>query len=199
MIEVSLIIFALAVILIAYLLYSRSQHNYINVLTPNILLSVPLYYVFELGYIKLYGAAASFEAYWYTYLTYSVTYAVFVFVLMRVKVPQRIVSISPPAHSIRYLPYALLALSFLIYLPILMEFREYIFTPRVIYTLTRTGYGLNYFLSSTTANLCIYLTAFQKKAFPVGAAVVFHCQLPFSAFAREQGTGSDIHIYLVVV
>ena len=63
------------------------------------------------------------------------------------------------------LAWLLLASAFLLYFPILFEFREYIFEPRYIYEQTRTGYGLQFFGSAllTYAALISFLFSTRRK------------------------------------
>jgi hypothetical protein len=147
-----------------YLYYGRSQKSYVNALTPVFLIGVPSLYILELLYIYYNGSSATVEAYWFVYLAYALSSVITAFVLIRVKVPKILTEYRPPAYDVKYAPYMLLIVSFLLYLPILLEFAQYITNPRNIYYLTRTGYGLNSFASSLASNFAFILILFKKRS-----------------------------------
>jgi hypothetical protein len=66
-----------------------------------------------------------------------------------------------------------LLVGFLLYLPVLIEFRAYLFTPRRIYELTRTGYGLYFFGSTTFTTLGFVTFLFKKRKTFASAALFF--------------------------
>ena len=59
---------------------------------------------------------------------------------------------------------ASLVIAALMYAPILFEFPQYILNPRQIYEHTRTGFGLNFFVSSTFAYLAVILILFSERS-----------------------------------
>jgi hypothetical protein len=63
--------------------------------------------------------------------------------------------------------FIFLALSVLMYAPILLQFPEYLLDPRQIYQHTRTGFGVNFYLSSTLAYLAVILILFSKRSLRV--------------------------------
>jgi hypothetical protein len=65
-----------------------------------------------------------------------------------------------------------LALGCAIYAPVLLEFREFLLNPRQIYTLTRTGYGQETFVSSTLAYLAVIFILFAKRTWLMKTVVL---------------------------
>lgn len=148
-----------------YFYYCRSQKSYVNALTPGFIIGLPSYYILDLLYIYYNGSSASVVAYWFVYLAYALCSITTVFVLIRIKVPKALIESRPQDCHVKYSPYLLLIVSLLLYLPILLEFKEYITNPREIYYLTRTGYGLNSFVSTMVANIAFILILFKKRSF----------------------------------
>ena len=155
---------SLVIALGAYLLVAARERSLVHVLTPLYLIAIPCYFLFELLHIKIYGYSASDRAYLYCYVAYAVHFAVLS--LAYAAWPSR--RIGRPfsaANNIASAPYWLLALSVAAYLPVLWEFREYLFSPRVIYQLTRSGYGHYYFVSATLTFVAFILMLFKHAAF----------------------------------
>jgi len=171
MIEI-IIIFSLIAGLATYIIASSKEGSFLNVFTPWILLSFPANYILELVHIYFYGGSGSLYAYFYCYLTYTLSFIVLVVVYfnfpnIKVKLPFKQVSIGG------YLPYLFLFLSFFLYLPILIEFSEFILSPRELYMMTRTGYGLNFFLSSTLMYIAFILFLFKRAFFKTEKFFIF--------------------------
>jgi hypothetical protein len=57
-----------------------------------------------------------------------------------------------------------LGVGIVLYVPVLIEFREFIFDPRQIYAQTRTGFGIQAFVSSTLAYVAVILILFTKRS-----------------------------------
>jgi uncharacterized membrane protein len=70
------------------------------------------------------------------------------------------------------LAFGALGLAVLIYVPILLEFPEYILDPRQIYTHTRTGFGINFYISSPLAYLAVILVMFSGRSRLLKGAVI---------------------------
>jgi hypothetical protein len=169
---VELIILAsLAVVIIAYAMTALQDRSFITVLTPVCMTFIPAYYILELLHIYYFGYSATTSAYVFCYATY----AMHIFVLAlayrwcptwNVKLPFNVES------NTKYLPYLVLAASVLLYLPILLEFRELIFSPREIYSKTRSGYGHMFFVSSMLTYIAFILMLFKRPGFR-GEKVLF--------------------------
>jgi hypothetical protein len=155
---------SLAIVLLVYLLFSRRTQNYVNVLTPFLLVSVPAYFVLELVNIYVRGYDGSRYAYVYIYATYTI--GVIAKAVGFLAAPRLGVSLLMRMPRIRLpgLPYLLLILAFVLYAPVLIEHRELLTSPREIYALTRVGYGLESILSTFCINVGFILILFQKSA-----------------------------------
>ncbi|PYX48738.1 MAG: hypothetical protein DMG79_11105 [Acidobacteria bacterium] len=173
----SVLVLSLAAFCGAYVHVSRHEGSYINILTPALVVNVPAFYLFPFAYDKLFGIEASTFAYVYVYATLATESLVFAFFYTRPRVrPIRL----PFAYGYNnFWPLSLvsLALAGLLFIPLMLEFHEYIFEPRRIYELTRTGFGGSFYLSSTAAYLAVTLALFSaqsrlKKLFVVLAAAL---------------------------
>ena len=69
------------------------------------------------------------------------------------------------SNNVRYAIIAVLLslLGFLIYYPILKEFSQYLFTPRVIYEKTRTGFGIYFFVSLMFSQLALMFCFYRNN------------------------------------
>lgn len=166
MIRELIITAALFVFLASYLCYARRTGTYINALTPRLLLEVPLFYILEIAYLHYTDMPpASVTAYLYIYACYALGNLVTTYVLIRVRIPEPAIACCSSGYRIRFFPYLLMLAAYLLYLPILIAFWEHLLSPRMIYVLTRTGYGVSYFFSTTLAYLSFILLLFRPPAF----------------------------------
>jgi hypothetical protein len=154
--------FSIAVL--AYIILSKREGSFINILTPSFITSIPAFYLLPLVYLKLFGADGTTYAHFYVYATLAVETVAFVYAYTRTG--DRLVRL-PGVSS--YSNFGLvsslcLGAGVLLYIPVLIEFREFIFDPRQIYTQTRTGFGVQSFVSSTLAYLAIILILFTKRS-----------------------------------
>ncbi|MEW5995016.1 MAG: hypothetical protein AB1744_11560, partial [Candidatus Zixiibacteriota bacterium] len=162
MIIEAIILSSLTLAMVAYVIVSRWDRSYINVFTPVYFIIVPAYYLLELVHIHYYGYSGSIFAYAFCYAIYGLG-----FLLMA------LVYVSFPSYRLRlpftyrsemtYLPWLVLGLSVLVYLPILIEFREFLFEPRQIYHRTRSGYGHIFFTSTALTFLSWILCLFKRR------------------------------------
>jgi len=161
---VLIILVSLALALAAYVMVAAKDKSYFNVLTPLYLTFIPGYYILELLHIYLFGYSGETSTYLFCYATYGLSFLSMAFAYTRF--PSYRVSLPFNAnHDIRLLPYVILALSVLVYLPVLIEFREFIFEPRQIYIRTRIGYGHMFFISTMLTYLAFILCLFKNNTF----------------------------------
>ena len=163
---------ALAVSLLAYWVVARHEHSFLNILTPDYLVAIPATYVLPLIYVHLFGQEGSTFAFVYVYATMAVESLVFAFVYTRRS--KKIIAL-PFAFSYRnFLPLAIffLVLAFLVYLPILLQFPEFLLDPRQIYTRTRVGYGGYFFVSATLADLSVIFALFSERSWRIKTAII---------------------------
>jgi oligosaccharide repeat unit polymerase len=148
----------------AYLFVSRRENSYVNIMTPALVINIPAYYVLPSLYNRLFGAGASAYAYFYVYATLATESVVFAYFYTRPRTrPIRL----PFVYSYRnfwFFSVAFIILAGLLFVPVLLEFREYIFDPRRIYEQTRTGFGGSFYLSSTAAYLATILALFSDRS-----------------------------------
>ena len=157
-------VLSLTAVLGAYGFVSHRERNYLNVLTPSLLINIPAFYLFPLVYNNLFGMEASTYSYIYVYTTLAVESIVFAYVYTRGRTrPIRL----PSAYGYNHfgsMAFASLGLACLLFLPVLIEFREFIFDPRRIYEETRTGFGASYYTSSACAYLAVIIILFSRQS-----------------------------------
>jgi hypothetical protein len=163
-VELASILTSLLILIATYLYVSSSEKSYVNVLTPTFAVLVPANYLLELWHVAQYGASNSTYAYVLSYAAYTVFIVGYAFGYVHLKVPALRLPFSPPDREAgRLAAYLVLAVSFALYLPVLLKFRELVANPREIYELTRTGYGLNFFISATLCYLALVLLLFTSR------------------------------------
>ena len=160
----TVLIASLIVSLAAYLLVSKREGTYLNILTPTFIIGIPGYYLLPLFFSYVFGTEASPFAYVYVYATLAVENVAFAFAYTR---PTRRLLRLPLHYSYSnfgLLSFSFLGLAVLLYAPILLQFPEYILDPRQLYTHTRTGFGVNFYISSTFAYLAVILIQFSGRS-----------------------------------
>jgi hypothetical protein len=163
---------SLLVTLIAYVRISRMEGSYINVLVPVLIMVIPACYFFPWLYLYLFGTRASTYAFVYVYTTLAVENMAFVYAYTRAR--ERVIRL-PGAWSYRnftFFSLACLITGVFLYLPILFEFREDLLDPRRIYEQTRTGFGLQFYVSSFLAYLAVILILFTQRSRLIKVAVI---------------------------
>ena len=160
----AVLLVSLSVSLITYVFVSRREGSYVNILTPTLITSIPAYYLLPLFFTHVFGNDASVFAYIYVYMTLAAENLAFVYAYTR---PSRRLLRLPLRYSYSnfdFLSFALLGLAVLMYLPVVLEFPEYLLNPRQIYMHTRTGFGVNFYISSTLAYLAVILIQFSGRS-----------------------------------
>lgn len=170
--EILIILGSLAVLAGSYAMVSVKDQSLFNILTPIYLTFVPGYYVLELVHIYFFGLSGSTFAYFFCYSAYALTFLVLALVYCRfpsvsLKLPFNV------RHDIKLLPYLFMLGSILVFLPVLIEFSEFILSPREIYIRTRTGYGHLYFVSNALLFIGFALILFKKSQFKFEKSLFF--------------------------
>ena len=163
---------SLLVSLTSYVVVSKRERSYINILTPSFIVNIPAYYLLPWFYISVFGTENSLYAYTYVYATLAVENVAFVFIYAR---PTKRMIRLPFCYSYKnlgLLSFIFIGLAFLSYLPILLQFPEYLLNPRQIYIQTRTGFGLSFFISSTFACLAVILVQFSERSRIIKGVVI---------------------------
>ncbi len=172
--EFSFVVLAsLVVVILAYLVLSKHEGSSINILTPSFVMAIPAFYLLPLVYLKLFGAEGSTYAHFYVYSSLAVELLTFVYAYTRTG--DKVVRMPGASSYSNFGFVSLLCLSvgILLYVPVLIEFHEFIFDPRQIYTQTRTGFGTQGFVSSTLAYVAVILILFSKRSKFVKVFTVF--------------------------
>jgi hypothetical protein len=154
---------SLGVVIAAYLALSRYERNYVNILMPFMLIGIANFYLFELAYGMLLGFEGSTYAYVYTYVTHAA--GVLAKVLAYIATPAIVLPILIRTRRITVplMPVLLLLCSLALYAPVLIEFAEFITSPREIYAATRIGYGALFFLSTFVLYFAFILLLFSGR------------------------------------
>jgi hypothetical protein len=155
---------SLVLSLLAYVWVSKWDRSYLNVLTPTFVISIPAYYLLPMFFTHVFGTEASPYAYVYVYATIAAQNVAFAYAYTR---PIRKLLRLPFCHSygnFDRLSFVFLVLAVLMYIPILLQFPEYILDPRQMYSHTRTGFGINFYISSTFAYLAVILILFSRRS-----------------------------------
>jgi hypothetical protein len=143
---------------------SRHEGSYLNILTPAFIISIPACYLLPLFFIHVFGTDASSYAYVYVYATLTAENCAFVYAYTR---PSRSLIRLPLRYSYSNfdrLSFICLALAILMYAPVAFQFPEFLLDPRQIYAHTRTGFGINFYISSTLAYLAVILIQFSGRS-----------------------------------
>lgn len=165
------IIFGIATLSL-FLVYSRKVGSVVNAITIFTGMKFAIEFVFEpIGYV-LHLFDYDTWAMFIVNLLSLLGYAAFVVGLLVVKQPENTVRrFGLPNYLL--VAWVLLLGAWLVYAPILIEFRAYITEPRRIYELTRTGYGI-YTFGSALLTFCAYII-FQMST--KKRAVLFYIML----------------------
>ncbi len=167
-----IVLTSLGIAFFAYAMVVHRDKSFFCVLTPVYFTFIPGYYLFELIHIYFFGYSAQTSTYLFCYATYSLVFlflalAYTYFPSYSLRLPFNV------RHEIRYMPYVVLAAAVLVYLPILIEYRDLILDPRAIYVRTRVGYGHMYFTSSALVFLAYILCLFKQRPFRGEKALFF--------------------------
>jgi hypothetical protein len=150
-----IILLSLAIVVIAYLYLSRRE--------AVLLFGIPAWYLLVLVYGSVFGYDASTYAYFYCYLTYAlgVLGTLGGYLMMPARFLPIFVKI--PYLRIPGAPFIVLGLGVALYAPILIKFPDLIFSPRQIYELTRSGFGIQFYLSAFAVYFGLILLLFSPK------------------------------------
>jgi hypothetical protein len=191
----AVLVASLLVSLGAYVFVSKREGSYLNILTPTFLIGIPAYYLLPLATTHLFGNDATPYAYTYVYATLAAEHVAFAYTYTRsprtlLRLPFRF-----SYNNFGSLSFAFLAIALLIYVPILLQFREYIFDPRQIYEHTRVGFGVNYYVSSTFAYLSVILIQFSNYSKSIRWSVVLVC---IALLSLHGSKGQVLSLFLVL-
>lgn len=158
-----IILVSLGIVLGAYLFLSKREGSYVNILTPVLIFGVPAWYFLVLIYGYLFGYEASNYAYFYCYLTYAL--GVVGTLAGYLLTPARPVSafVKFPYIRLPGAPFIALLSAVILYAPILIQFPDLLFSPRQIYELTRSGFGIQFYVSALAVYVGFIWLLFSKN------------------------------------
>ena len=166
-------IVSLALIANSYRCICAKEKSWINWYTFPAFITLTINYILPGLYLWIFRQNGSYFAYTYCYLTYACASLSLMFGYRLVRsAPSRATPAVSPNHNYTFFPWILLATSILLYLPILIEFRELLLFPREIYMRTRTGYGIEFFGSSLLMYLALITYLFKQKKSLLGGVVL---------------------------
>jgi hypothetical protein len=163
---------SLIVSLCAYVVVSKHDGSYFNIMSPLYIIHIPAYYLLPLFFNHVFGVGASTYAYIYIYAAVAVENVAFACAYTRTTRSILRLPFRYAYRSFEALSFVFLALSVSVYAPVVLQFPEYLLDPRQIYMHTRTGFGVNFYLSSTLAYLAVILILFSKRSLPVKGFVL---------------------------
>ena len=163
---------SLLILVLAYVKLSRMEGSYINVLLPSLITTIPACYFFPWIYVQIFGTGASNYAFLYVYATLAVENVAFVYAYARAQESVVRLPFRWSYRNFTFFSLASLSIGVLIYVPILLHFRQDLLDPRRIYEQTRTGFGPQYYISSILAYLAVILILFTKRSWRVKTVVI---------------------------
>lgn len=168
----------------------------VNIYTPIFIVLIPSRYVLELIYLLLNGQEGSDYGYFVVFSLYTIELLGLVFGYLLITRSTTFKFIQTNRISPGW-AWFLLLVAFLVYLPVLLEFREFITQPREIYTRTRTGYGLYFFGSLFFANLAFVAFLFAEIR-RLSSRVIFFLAL-FFIVGTHGSKGAFVTLFFVFV
>jgi oligosaccharide repeat unit polymerase len=163
---------SLLIVVLAYVKLNRIEGSYINVLLPSLITGIPAFYFLPWIYVHIFGTGASRYAFMYVYATLAVENVAFVYAYSRARAKVVRLPFRFSYQNFGRLAWICLGLAVLIYVPLLMQFREFLLDPREIYRLTRTGFGPQFYISSILAYLAVILILFTKRSWLTKTVVI---------------------------
>lgn len=161
---VALNIFFTLLFVLCYWAEIRRSGSYVNVFTPYFAIALPSRFILDLFYVVFIGPVGE-------PLSYLIVYATSVLEFLGLILGYRAIhrgvvykiSLFQPNRASGMAAWSLLLISIVLYLPILAGNLDLIFSPREIYTATRTGGGASFFLSITFGYLSFIAFLFSGK------------------------------------
>jgi hypothetical protein len=164
----------------AYLFLSKREDTYLNILTPSFVISIPGYYLLPLFFNAVFGTDATAYAYVYVYSTLALENVILVYAYTRPTKRLFRLPFRYSYHNFDWFAFGFLGLALTMYLPVLLQFPEYLLDPRQIYAHTRTGFGINFYISSTFAYLAVILILFSRRSWRIKGSVILAASIILS-------------------
>jgi hypothetical protein len=155
------LVLSLLLVLYAGWIVSRKDRTILNWLTPAIAVGVPAHFLFPYLYTLYFETDASLYSQIYCSACYVAMIVMPALAYRWLKCPA--VGWRGPKPSVRWAHWIVLALSEIVFSPILIEFRTQLSDPRAIYQETRSGYGLTFFGSAMLLDVAVVLFFFRRS------------------------------------
>lgn len=160
-----IVLTALAIVFATYVWFSRKDGSWFNALTPQLFLAIPSLYLAQIARLSLdLDEPATILEWAYLFACYCVPVVVFAWTLQYAKVPHLLRIRHRKLQRLQSAPWVCLVLGILLYLPVAIAFRADLLNPRAIYEQTRSGFGVNFFLSTMLATLGFVLYLFKTRS-----------------------------------
>ena len=186
---------SLLVVGIAYFALARRTGNFLNILTPFLLLSVPAYFLLEFVFLLTFKYSGSKFAYFFIYATYTSGVLAKTIGFLAAPTSRVAILLRMPRLRVPGMPYFFLGLAFALYVPVLIEYADLLASPREIYSLTRTGYGVQSFLSTFCIYIGFILLLFTERRGRFALAIYF---VLAAAFLYMHGSkGQTFYLLLI--
>ena len=184
------------IVVLAYIVLSKREGSSINILTPSFVMTIPAFYLLPFVYFRLFGAGGSTYAHFYVYSALAVELLTFVYAYTRTG--DKVVRLPGVSSYSNFGLVSMLSLSIgvLLYVPVLIQFSEFIFDPRQIYTQTRIGFGIQGFVSSTLAYIAVILILFSKHS---RAVKVFTILLATGLLSLHGSKGQVLSVVMILL
>lgn len=160
---------ASALMLLAYAVACKHTGSYINIFTPYFAIIFPSRFVLDLIYFSLTGQEGQLTTYIAVYATTILEFTGIIigFILTKNNIILKSILGRTPTPTFGK---AVLTLIFavLIFFPTIIEYKDYLLSPRNIYTQTRTGSGASFFISITLSyiSFILFLLSHKKPLIP---------------------------------
>jgi oligosaccharide repeat unit polymerase len=179
---------SLLVSLFAYALVAWREQSWLNIFTPSYIVLIPSHWLLEFYLTYVDGTTHSIFAYVYVYFTYAAVHLVSALAYCFFKTPVPALSnLRNTPRNFKLLPICLVAAAWALYSPMLYEYHDLLLSPRLIYTQTRTGYGIPFYGSLALSNVGFALVLLWRNR-PRGlAALVFITSVVFAALHGAKG------------
>lgn len=146
-----------------YSWFSKKVNSWINVLTPHFTLSIPTHFLAEAFYLHATGSEGFDIGYIIIYSTYFLMVLFYALGYVYLKQPNWIYTYNTQVSYGWLTSTSFMVAGVILYYPVISEFSSSIFDPRSIYIATRTGYGLNYYISATLSYIFLILILFKSN------------------------------------
>src|SRR5260370_29273112 len=113
--------------------------------------------------MQIFASGASRYAFLYVYATLAAENVAFVYAYSRARAKVVRLPFRFSYQNFGLVAWICLGLAVLIYVPLLMQFREFLLDPREIYKLTPTRFGPQFYIFSILAYLALTLILFSQR------------------------------------